>query len=418
MATGDQQDMTSRLRAVLPPGWFGDDAPVLNAALAGFGAIWAPVFGLWAFLVEQTRIGTATGFWLDIISADFFGSGLPRRAAEGDAAFRTRILREMFRERGTRAAVVAVLTDLTGRAPAVFEPARPADTGGYTVGGFGYGAAGGWGSLLLSFQFFVTAYRGSSAGIAGVDGWGGGLGGYGAGAIKYAGLAMIEGLVTDADIDAAVASVIPEATIAWTAIADNPAGIAAPGPVTGLAATPGVGALAVTWSAPTTGGAATGYTVLYRQTGTTAWTLAAQAVAAPSATITGLTAGTSYDVAVLATNSAGPGPLSGTVTAAPYAATVTMNLAPPASFGHGTAPGFNVAISPNSAGARAAWGTSATVAPGAGWAAGGNYSGNLWAWYLGGGASASAGTAWLWVQSLDSLGHVSGQLVSGPFTVT
>ena len=309
--------MAGRIKAVLPP-WFGDDTPILDAVLAGFGAIWSPVYALWSYLVQQTRIATASGFWLDLIAADFFGAALPRRPAEGDDAFRARIRRELFRARATRAAVIEVLTNLTGKTPAVFEPRRPADTGGYAAGGVGYGAAGGWGSLLLPFQFFVTAYRGSQAGIAGVDGWGGGLGGYGIGAVEYADMSMVAGLVTDTDIDAAVASVIPEATIAWTAIANTPGGTVAPGAVANVAATPGVGSLAVTWAAPTEGGAATGYMVLYRQAGTTTWTLAAQRVAATALTISGLTSGMAYAVAVLATNAAGPGPLS--APAGPYTA--------------------------------------------------------------------------------------------------
>ena len=76
--------------------------------------------------------------------------------------------------------------------------------------------------------------------------------------------------------------------------------------------------LAVTWAPPTDGGAATGYMVLYRQAGTTAWTLAAQGGAATALTISGLTSGMAYAVAVLATNAAGPGPLS--APAGPYTA--------------------------------------------------------------------------------------------------
>ena len=46
-----------------------------------------------------------------------------------------------MRERNTRNAVISVLTDLTGRTPLVFEPSRPADTGGYGIG-TGYGVVG------------------------------------------------------------------------------------------------------------------------------------------------------------------------------------------------------------------------------------------------------------------------------------
>ena len=35
---GDQGDFASRLRLVLPEGWFRDGAPVLGGVLAGLGA--------------------------------------------------------------------------------------------------------------------------------------------------------------------------------------------------------------------------------------------------------------------------------------------------------------------------------------------------------------------------------------------
>ena len=116
-----------------------------------------------------------------------------------------------------------MLHDLTGRAPLVFEPARTTDTGGYASlagagGGVGYGRAGGWGSLALPFQCFITAYRPVGSGIATVCGWGGPAGGYGRGAIEYASLEMVQGQVTDADIYSAVANVLPVAVIGWTRI--------------------------------------------------------------------------------------------------------------------------------------------------------------------------------------------------------
>ncbi len=116
-----------------------------------------------------------------------------------------------------------MLQDLTGRAPRVFEPGRTTDTGGYASlngggGGMAYGVAGGWGSLDLPFQCFITAYRPTGSGIAEVAGWGGPSGAYGQGAIEYASLAMVQGQVTDADIYAAVADVLPVAAIGWTRI--------------------------------------------------------------------------------------------------------------------------------------------------------------------------------------------------------
>jgi hypothetical protein len=221
--TGDQQDILARLRMVLPVRWFPDNAPVLDGMLNGLASAWAWIYQQLQYVKAQTRIATATDVWLDIIASDFFGDRLSRRAGQGDAAFRDRIQRELFRERGTRGAIIAVLQDLTGRAPQVFEPARSTDTGGYASlsgagGGAGYGSAGGWGSLALPFQCFITAYRPVGSGIATVAGWGEPAGGYGRGTIEYASLEMVQGQVTDDDIYTAVANVLPVAAIGWTRI--------------------------------------------------------------------------------------------------------------------------------------------------------------------------------------------------------
>ena len=215
--------MLVRLRTVLPARWFPDDTPVLDGLLSGLAAGWSWAYQQLQYVKAQTRIATATGIWLDIVALDFFGHRLVRRAGQSDTAFRNRIQRELFRERGTRAAIISVLQDLTGRPPFVFEPARSTDTGGYASmigagGGVAYGSVGGWGSLMLPFQCFVTAYRPLDSGIATVCGWGGPAGGYGQGTIEYASLEMVQGQVTDTDIYAAVADVLPVATIGWTRI--------------------------------------------------------------------------------------------------------------------------------------------------------------------------------------------------------
>jgi hypothetical protein len=226
--TGDQQDVISRLKAVLPVRWFADVSPVLDGLLAGLSWAWSWALALLAYARLQTRIATATDVWLDMIAQDFFGHRIVRRPGQQDDAFRRRVLLELVRERGTRAGVAQVLSDLTGRAPIIFEPARTTDTGAYgslltdapSGGGLAYGAAGGWGSLALPFQAFVTAFRPLGSGIAGVIGWGSTQAGYGAGPVEYASLDMLAGAVTDADIYASIADVMPVSAIAWTAIAN------------------------------------------------------------------------------------------------------------------------------------------------------------------------------------------------------
>ena len=212
-------EIAARLRSLLPVRWFADTTPVLDSLLAGLAAGWGPIHAIIAYAARQTRIATASDGWLDRIAADYFLSRIRRRVREGDGAFAPRIRRELLRERGTRQAVVAVLTDLTGRTPNIFEPARPADTRAWG-GTMGYGLAGAWGNLDLPFQCFVTAFRPAGSGIAQVSGWNAPAGGWGSGQIQYASLAMVAGQITDADVHAAIADVMPAATIAWTRISN------------------------------------------------------------------------------------------------------------------------------------------------------------------------------------------------------
>jgi hypothetical protein len=220
---GDQQDMVSRLKAVLPLRWFPDTTPVLDCLLNGLGSAWASFYNLIQYARAQARISTAQDIWLDFAAQDYFGTRVSRQVGESDDRFRSEILRDLIRDRGTRASVLQTLSDLTGRSPAIFEPRNPYDTGGYGTpagagGGVAYGGAGGWGNLNLPFQFFVTAYRPVGGGIALVAGWNAGRGGYGTGMTEYADLSMIQGHVTDADINAAIADVLPVAVIGWTRI--------------------------------------------------------------------------------------------------------------------------------------------------------------------------------------------------------
>lgn len=262
MATGDQQDFIGRIRAALPARWFPTTAaqvtvpgvgigaftigvseidptqtvvpasstPVLDAILNGLANTWSWFYSLYAYVNLQTRIATATDVWLDITAQDFLGGAIFRKPGEPDTNFSTRIRKEIVRVRDTRAGLIQAIVDLTGRTPTVFEPAMAYDTGGYgftgmTAGtGLGYGVAGGFGSLALPFQCFVTAYRPAGGGIANVagfyygSGWAGG--GYGVGAIEWGDLAMSIGQITDTDIDNAIVSVMPAATIAWTHISN------------------------------------------------------------------------------------------------------------------------------------------------------------------------------------------------------
>jgi hypothetical protein len=216
---GDAADMMARLASLLPLRWFPDGTPVLSAVLAGLADGWAWLYAMLGYAQQQTRIATATDTFLALVSQDCFAATLPRRTGESDASFRARIQSELLRPRASRPALVAALSSLTGRTPVVFEPMRPADTGAYGIA-LGYGVAGGWGSLALPFQAFVTAFRPLGIGVPNVAGWGSPAAGWGRGAAEYASRPMVEAQVPDADIASAIARTMPVAAIGWTRLSD------------------------------------------------------------------------------------------------------------------------------------------------------------------------------------------------------
>ncbi len=220
--TGDLSDIVRRLRAVLPDGWFGDEAPVLDTVLQALGQAWTTLYTTIVYAKDQLHVSTASGGWLDAIALDFFGTLMPRRSSEPDDAYRVRLLQELLRERATRAAISRALVDLTDRQPDIFEPGRSADTGAYAqrgvqqTTGLAYGITGGWGSLAHPFQVFVTAHRPHrSSGTASI-GWG--YGGYNNGYSNYCDITVVRGGVKDEDIVEAVKRVLPVATTAWIRI--------------------------------------------------------------------------------------------------------------------------------------------------------------------------------------------------------
>jgi hypothetical protein len=223
--TYSQSSLFNRLKATLPNRWFGDNTPVLDAVLNALSAGWVGLFGLLSYTITQTRVSTATDSWLDLIARDYFGYRVRRRAQEIDGSFRGRILEELLRDRCTRAAVSDLLLDLTGRAPIIFEPGNPEDTGCYgsstslQAGAVGYGISGGWGSLNLPFQAFVRAVRPETVGVAMVNGWNGTLGGFGTGRSSYIAAGTNSSQVSESEIYENVSRVAPAGTIIWMSIA-------------------------------------------------------------------------------------------------------------------------------------------------------------------------------------------------------
>lgn len=222
--TGDLPDFVSRFRAVLPKRWFAEQSPNLEAVLTSLATPWVWLYGLITYAVTQTRLMTATEAWLDLISNDYFGHTVSRKPNEADFSYRNRIQKALLHEAATRSAVSAGLENLTGNRPIIFEPGNCMDAGSYggladgpnmPGTGMAYGLAGGWGSLKLPLQVFVTVIRPATPGLGMLAGYGTSNGAYCEGAISYVDLSLLPGYVSDADIQATLCSLLPINAVAW-----------------------------------------------------------------------------------------------------------------------------------------------------------------------------------------------------------
>jgi hypothetical protein len=216
--TGDSPDMLERLKSLIPGGWFASSlAPLRDAVFGGLSDALSNSYALLVAVKAQTRIATASGWFLDIIAWDFFGPRFLRLKAESDTSWRTRIIKEILRPRQTKAAIEQAVFDLTGRQPNVLEFWNPNDAGAYDVGTLAYDVSGFYGDLANN-QIWVTAYRPAGEGVPTVAGYDTGAGGYDVGALEYIDMDWVAAQVTDADIYAAVASTVAAGVTGWTAI--------------------------------------------------------------------------------------------------------------------------------------------------------------------------------------------------------
>lgn len=205
--TGSQADVLNRLRRLIPRTWFPTIAPVFDAALWGVAWALAGIYDLIAYVKLQARLATATGPFLDFAARDFFGDGLQRFASESDEAYRLRIRREVLRPRNTREALRAVIRDLTGREPELFEPFNTTDCGGYGTPGLAFGVAGLYGSENAPYEVWVTMATPEGYGIPNRGGWGSEVGGYGVGNFSFVGDDEIKGAGQITDILSALEQV-------------------------------------------------------------------------------------------------------------------------------------------------------------------------------------------------------------------
>jgi hypothetical protein len=211
---GSVADLFNRLKALVPRSWFGlapNFAATLQAPAWALSANYAQI----TYAALQTRIKTATDGYLDLISYDFFGASLPRATFEADAAFRTRILANLFVKGPTRRDMATVLTLITGATPTIFEPNNPTDSGGWD-GGLYFDVKGGWGDCL-PYQSFVTAYR-PIGGLVSLGEWDASRFNFDRNA--YWSDEQANGL-TDAVIIAAVEATRALGTIVWLRIVDR-----------------------------------------------------------------------------------------------------------------------------------------------------------------------------------------------------
>lgn len=194
---------------------------------------------------------------------------------------------------------------------------------------------------------------------------------------------------------------------------------AVPGQITGLAASgASTSSISLSWSAPASGGTPASYTVQYRMSGTTAWTTSSGSIIGTSDTVGSLTAGTTYDFQVFATNAGGAGVPSAIVTASTAApagmvSSITWNVFPSGSYAPASGTiAVNAHVSPSTATVQFGFATSATVPPSV-WTAGAFVNTDLWGAYVA--VPATAGTWYAWCEGTDGSAPT---VYATPFTVT
>lgn len=216
----------------------------------------------------------------------------------------------------------------------------------------------------------------------------------------------VGGLLQNTNYDFGVVAVNAAGSTSPTVItAATLAALTVPGQVTGVSTT-GVttNSVVLTWTAPTTGAAPSSYVVQFRLSNTTSWTGSLSGITGTQATVTGLSAGSSYDFEVLASNAAGTGTPSAVFTASTNSASgsvtaVTWNLVPSSSYTHGTGSvAVNAHITPATAPVQFGLSTSTTTQP-AVWVAGSNVNTDLWGAYLP--TPTSTGSYYVWVSGTD-----------------
>ena len=87
MPIGDADNMLGRLKSLIPPGWFAKDtAQLRDVVLGGLSDSLAASFAMLGQGRDQTRITTATGYFLDLKTAELFDPGTATFSSTGSLA--------------------------------------------------------------------------------------------------------------------------------------------------------------------------------------------------------------------------------------------------------------------------------------------------------------------------------------------
>ena len=291
----------------------------------------------------------------------------------------------------------AVIFASLGTATVAISP--PGQTGGLASTSVGSN------SVALSWSAPISGGAASSYSIqdrvSGTTVWG--SAGQTSGATSYAVAGLASGTSYDFTVSA-VNSAGPgpsSAVLTVTTLAEN----VLPGaPTSVIISDISTNGVTCSWTPPAVGGTQLVYAVQYSLSGQNNWASAATTLSTTTYNVTGLSASTSYDFQITASNAAGSGPASVLVTAqttstSGMVTSITWNLGPVGSFTHGVgAIGLNVHVTPGSAQVQFGFSGSSTVPP-TSWVGAVLVNSNLWGAYVP--TPATAGNWYAWAEGVD-----------------
>lgn len=306
----------SRMAALFPRGWAGDDAKQTGnvySLLLSIGTELAVLQNEVQYALAAQRLQTETSPELNYASADFLGDLLPRPSGLTDAAYAEEIIAALFQPAATRPALQQALYDLTGVLPRLMEPWNPSDTGALGYGGPSFWNVDTvqhpfrWGNGGLRYQGFIETTPPSISALGpnnpiltwGTFYWN--VPGYFFGIIQPA---------SENSLNNTLNRLRAYGTIVWVRLLSQSAltsitGVVAPGPVQDVHVTAtGTGSITLAWTIPTTGTPPYTYQVLYQQFGATSF-IAGPTITTNTYAVTGLTSGINYNFEVVIRNAAG-----------------------------------------------------------------------------------------------------------------